>query len=144
MDSKKELRIAYSLAVILLIVGVLSYTAFSAKAPEEPVRIMFKSQAQDVLFQHKVHTTPTGYGAACYDCHHHPEDDETAIRACGDCHGKDEKIEPVLQTCTECHDADEFEDYEIVNRTDAFHGQCIGCHTEFEVEPTECEGCHMM
>jgi len=50
MDSKKELRIAYGLAVILLIVGVISYAAFSAKVPEEPIRLMFQTAAGKVLF----------------------------------------------------------------------------------------------
>jgi rRNA maturation endonuclease Nob1 len=34
----------------------------------------------------------------------------------------------------------------MLNRFDAFHLQCIGCHQEFEVNPLEeqCELCHVM
>ena len=55
MTSKKELKLAYALAIILLIVGVLSYAAFSEKVPEEPIRLMFKCVAGKVLFDHKIH-----------------------------------------------------------------------------------------
>ena len=40
-NASKELKLAYGIAIVLLIVGVLSYTAFSAKAPDEPLRIVF-------------------------------------------------------------------------------------------------------
>jgi Zn finger protein HypA/HybF involved in hydrogenase expression len=88
MTSKKELRLAYALAIILFVVGVLSYAiaAFSAKTPESPMRLMFKGVAGKVLFDHKTHTGDAGYGISCGQCHHHPEEDEAALRACGDCH----------------------------------------------------------
>ena len=145
MDSKKELRIAYGLAVILLIVGVISYAAFSAKVPEEPIRVMFKTSAGKVLFQHQLHTEASGYGVSCGDCHHHPEDDESAMRACGDCHDPSgDMTEAVMSTCTECHDADEIEDIEVIKKSDAAHEQCIGCHRDYEAGPLECSECHVM
>ena len=75
MSSKKELKLAYGMAIALFVVGAVSYayTAFSAKPPELPVRIMYPSAAGKVLFDHKTHTADTGYGFSCYDCHHHPE-----------------------------------------------------------------------
>lgn len=145
MDSNKELRIAYGLAVILLIVGVLSYAAFSEKVPEEPIRQMFQTSAGKVLFQHKLHTDTSGYGVSCYDCHHHPEDDEEALRACGDCHGPgNEYTEEILNSCTDCHDADELEDLEMTKKSDAMHSQCIDCHKDFDAGPLECAECHVM
>jgi cytochrome c553 len=146
MNLKKELRVAYILAAVLLIVGVASYAAFSARAPEkDPVRLMFQTDAGKVLFQHQLHTQPSGYGASCNDCHHHPKDDEAALRACGDCHGKDEKMtEATLETCIKCHEADEVKDTQMVKRADAFHTQCIECHKDFEKGPVECSACHIM
>jgi hypothetical protein len=145
MDSKKELRIAYSLAVILLIVGVLSYAAFSAKVPEEPIRMMFNTSAGKVLFHHSLHTQSSGFGVSCDDCHHHPEEDESAQRACGDCHGGDGQMtEAIVETCAECHDADEYEDLEMTKKSDAIHAQCIDCHKDFEAGPIECTQCHVM
>jgi len=147
MTSKNEIQTAYRLAIILFIVGVVCYTAVSAKVTEktvEPVRIMFKSDAGKVLFTHKVHTSDSGYGLACMDCHHHPEEDEIDTSACGDCHQSGDTAD--LKSCLECHEADEIEDTEMLKKADAFHGQCITCHQDFETEagPVECADCHVM
>nr|MBL0699426.1 cytochrome C [Desulfobacterales bacterium] len=56
MTSKKELLLALILTLVLLVVGVISYAAFPAKAPDQPVRLMFKGVAGKVLFTHKMHT----------------------------------------------------------------------------------------
>jgi len=146
MTPKRELQIAYCLTIILLIVGVLSYAAFPAKAPEQPVRLMFKCSAGKVLFDHKIHTSDSGYGFSCSDCHHHPEaeEDQEDLRACGDCHSLSEKVETVNnQTCMECHELEDIEDSEVIIQSEAFHSQCIGCHQESEAGPEECESCHM-
>ena len=39
MTPPKELKLAYSLAIVLLIVGVISYAASPAKTPDQPIRI---------------------------------------------------------------------------------------------------------
>ncbi len=143
MTAKKELQLAYGIAIVLLVVGILSYTAFSAKPPEEPVRIMFKVTAGKVLFTHKIHAAESGYGLACADCHHHPEDDDAALRACGDCHGpSEERTEP--NTCRECHGEGELDSEETLKRSDAFHQQCIDCHKENDAGPKECSECHVL
>lgn len=144
MTPKRELQIAYCLTIVLLVVGVLSYAAFPAKAPEQPVRLMFKSDAGKVLFDHKTHTSDSGYGFSCSDCHHHPEEDKEAYRACGDCHTSSAKGETINQTCTECHEPEDIEDSEVIKKSDAFHSQCIGCHRESEAGPQECASCHVM
>lgn len=143
MAPKKEPKLAYILAIVLLALGVLSYSAFSAKTPENPIRIMFKSAAGNVLFDHKTHLAASGYGLACTDCHHHPEE-EADLRACGDCHRHPEKEEKVPQSCLDCHELDEIEDTEMLKRADAFHMQCINCHKEIEAGPEECRSCHVM
>jgi len=73
MSSKKEQKTAYFIAVILLAIGIICFSAFPAKAPETPVRIMFKSLAGKVFFDHKTHVSEKGYALSCGDCHHHPE-----------------------------------------------------------------------
>ena len=60
MASKKHLQIAYSAAIILFVIGSFSYAAFSAKKPEQPVRIMYKGIAGKVLFDHKTHASGAG------------------------------------------------------------------------------------
>ncbi len=129
MFTKNELRLAYALAVCLLIVGAISYAAFIPEAPEQPLRLMFKVAAGNVLFDHKTHESVSGYGISCRDCHHELEEDD----------GEE------AQACGECHDPDEG-DEEVPKRGDAFHRQCTGCHEEFEAGPTEseCAKCHVI
>lgn len=143
MTSKKNLQIAYGLAIALFVVGVLSYAAFPAKPPEEPIRIMFKNIGGKVLFSHRIHTSDDGYGFACTDCHHHPED-ESELRACGDCHLGSDQGEGLAQSCTDCHEADELEGSEVMKRSESFHSQCMDCHKENEAGPLECSGCHLL
>jgi len=144
MFSKSELKLVIGLAICLLVVGIVSYTAFSAKAPEQPIRVMYWGAAGKVLFDHQTHSSETGYAVSCYDCHHHPPEDETALRACGDCHTQTEVPVAENETCLECHDAEDIEDSEIPLRSDAYHGQCVVCHQDFEAGPVECSGCHVM
>ena len=126
MTSKKELLLACKLAIILLILGVFSYAAFSASPPDQPVRLMFKCVAGKVLFDHKTHISESGYDLSCMDCHHNLEEGEKNPEACGECH------------------TPESEDEDVPKRSDAFHLQCIGCHQEYEAGPVECSMCHVM
>ncbi len=144
MFSKKELKVAYGVAVCLLVLGVISYAAFPLKAPEEPLRLMYTVAAGNVLFNHKIHTVEEGYGLSCFDCHHHPPDDESALMACGACHLPPAEGEEINQTCLDCHDESEIEDSEMITRADAFHLQCVNCHKDFEAGPTECTACHAL
>ena len=144
MTSKKELQLAYGLVIVLFVVGVLSYAAFSAKTPDQPVRLMFKSVAGKVLFDHKTHTDDSGYGISCQDCHHHPEEDETDFRACGECHSLPPEGETLAMSCADCHEPDEIEGTEMIKKGDAFHSQCIDCHKANEAGPEECASCHVM
>ena len=144
MTSNKELQLAYRLAIVLFIVGVLSFAAFPAKQPETPVRVMYKTKAGKVLFDHKTHASATGYGADCLDCHHHPGmEDETPMLACSACHGKaDPEIKAAV--CNECHDPDDYSLEDVMPSADAYHGQCITCHKDFEAGPEACASCHVI
>jgi len=149
MTSQKELKLAYSLAVIMLIVGVISYAAAPAQTPDKPMRIMYKTVAGKVLFDHKTHAIETGYGLACTDCHHHPEDpedEEEALKSCGVCHQVPPEGEKFPKSCLDCHEPDEIEDSEISTKADAFHNQCESCHKESGVGPEEnrCNWCHVL
>ena len=128
MFSKIELKLAYGLAICFLVVGVLSYAAFSAKTPDEPIRLMFDVVAGKVLFDHKTHYSDTGYGISCGDCHHTLSEDEYDD----------------AQSCSECHDPVEG-DEETPKRADAFHRQCGGCHEGYGAGPLEkdCNACHI-
>ena len=151
MTPKKELQVATWLAVILLVLGVIGYAAGPVKTPDEPVRIMFKVVAGNVLFDHNAHTSATGYGLDCFDCHHHPEepeDEADALVACGECHQLPKEGEMFPESCSECHAIEDIEDTEITKRSDAFHGQCEACHKDSGIGPEKdedrCQWCHFM
>ncbi len=127
MEVKNERILAYCLLVILFSVGVVCYAAFPEKKPDQPIRIMFKSTAGNVLFDHKVHTSESGYALECVDCHHDMEEGEEKATACGECHGPEAE-----------------EEDDPPKRSDAFHQQCIGCHEDDGTAPAKCEECHFM
>ena len=144
MTSDKELRVAVVVAVVFLVIGILCFAAFSKKAPEKPVRIMYKSVAGNVLFDHKTHFSESGYGLSCSDCHHHYEEDETGKFSCGKCHLRSDKDKTGSEVCADCHEPDEVETEGVMKITDALHSQCTGCHLENQAGPEkeECDKCH--
>ena len=130
MFTKKELKFAYVLAACLLVVGAVCYAAFPEKELDQPLRMMFKVVAGNVLFDHDTHTSEFGYAVSCGDCHHTLAEDEYAD----------------AQSCSECHELDEGDD-EVPKRADALHQQCGGCHEEFGSGPLvvdeDCNMCHV-
>lgn len=142
---KRELKLAYVLAFALLVVGVICYSV-PAKAPEQPLRVMFHSVAGRVFFDHQTHLGEGGYGISCQDCHHHPAGGSDT-RGCGVCHVlTPEGEESTPSACLDCHeaDADEIKESKMTKRADAFHAQCINCHKEYDAGPVECSGCHIL
>ena len=125
MKVKTERTIAYSLTGILLALGVICYTAFATKSPEEPVRIFFTSIGGSVLFDHKGHASDCGYAIPCADCHHELEEEKGTPSACG-----------------ECHHVDDAQD--APKKADALHKLCKDCHEEGGQGPVECSSCHML
>lgn len=121
MTAKGEQVFAFGLLVICLVIGVVCFAAFAPEKPEEPVRIMLKSTAGKILFDHRTHATDDGYGVACDTCHH--EQQEGTMSCSGeDCHGPES--DPTL--------------------SDAMHTRCKGCHEEVGAGPVECTACHVM
>ena len=148
MTSKKQLLFAYGLAIHLLFVGIICYAAFPTPTPDEPIRIMYQTNAGKVLFDHYTHTDVSGYGASCYDCHHHPAEDESALIGCGECHQATAMDVTEIESCLDCHDESDIAGSEVPTRADAFHGQCIECHEQFEKGPQggseNCSSCHVL
>jgi hypothetical protein len=147
MTPKRELQTAFSLIIILFVVGVISYAAFPAKPPDQPIRIMYDSVAGKALFDHKTHFSMSGYAIACTQCHHHPPDPENlqdAILKCDYCHQTLEKGQNWPKSCLDCHDKADLEDSKILKKSDAFHAQCVECHKEVGSGPTDCNSCHVL
>jgi hypothetical protein len=125
MNAENQKTIVYYLAGALLVVGVVCYAAFPDKQPDEPLRILLKNTAGNVIFDHQTHTSDEGYGLEdCTDCHHMWEDDGTMPQQCGECHYTD-MDDPLM-------------------RKDAFHNLCTGCHEEDGTAPVECADCHAL
>ncbi len=121
MTSKNAQTLALALAAVLLVVGVVCYAALPAKTPEEPVRLMLKTTAGSILFDHKTHAAEDGYELACDDCHHEEQEDSQSCSG-EDCHGPDSDPK----------------------RGDALHTNCKGCHEDGDAGPVECSACHVM
>jgi hypothetical protein len=143
MTPQKEFKLSLGLAVVLLLIGVVSYAAFPVKAPaNEPLRQLFCSgggcAAGQVLFDHAKHTKD----ASCSDCHHHPVEDETDIRPCGDCHQKENPV-VVQQICLECHEPGEAHHPEEAAEAGDEATKCAECHMpEGDEAPEFCMECH--
>ncbi len=152
MNPEKELRLAYGMAIILFVVGVFCFAAFSAKPPSDsPLRIMHQTGAGKVLFSHTLHAED--YGASCGDCHHHAPDAKKVPKSCGACHDLP-KDGSAPKACGKCHNPDSdygdlpdvYETGGVMNNADAFHNQCGGCHEENGAGPEKasCSACHVM
>jgi hypothetical protein len=148
MTSKKHRLITYGVAVHLLLIAIVCYAAFPVKKPEQPIRLMYQTNAGKVLFDHKTHSSANGYGLDCFDCHHHPPDDEQALVACSQCHLPNPEEGVVPENCLNCHDASDVQDSEYPKQSDAFHQQCQRCHEQFGAGPGEgpanCSKCHVL
>ncbi|MBW2030935.1 MAG: cytochrome c3 family protein [Deltaproteobacteria bacterium] len=125
MNLKKERMIAYGVVCILFLVGLVCYAALPVEQPKDPIRIVFKSNAGNVLFDMKTHNSPEDYGFECIDCHHELEDPDERPTACG-----------------ECHKIDKEESEGEINREAAFHDQCKLCHEDSGTGPLDCFECH--
>jgi hypothetical protein len=148
MTSKKHRLIVYGVAVHLLIIAVVCYAAFPVPAPKTPLRLMYETNAGKVLFDHQTHASVNGHALDCFDCHHHPPDDDAALVACSQCHLPDPKQGVVPESCLNCHYASDIQDAEYPKKADAFHQQCIGCHEQYGAGPgsgpENCSKCHVL
>lgn len=148
MTSEKHRMIMYGVTIVLLAIAIASYAAFPVKAPEEPIRLMYYTNAGKVLFDHQTHASAGGYGLACLDCHHLHADEEIEPVSCAMCHPPRPKGLEIADSCLDCHNMDEIEDPLILKRSDALHEQCMTCHEQYgrgpSFGPDNCAKCHVM
>jgi len=124
MDYKKKRKLAYIMAGILFFISIVCLAALRCETEANPLRILFSNQAGNVFFSHAKHFSKKDYGIECVECHHDWDEGDALPVSCSDCHtGEDE---------------------DILNKTDALHAQCIGCHEDAEKGPVRCNSCHMM
>ncbi len=114
-----------ALVLILSVTAAVGYVAPSP-APGTPVRILLENKAGKVIFDHKIHAE--NYGLDCATCHHQRSLlSPTEIIRCSDCHN------------------DNTAGDKMPGRTDAFHGQCMGCHEQMSGPwgKDACNQCHL-
>ena len=140
--------IVYGVVILLFLVAVVCYAAFPVPTPEVPIRLIYQTNAGKVIFDHQTHSSEFGYGLDCFDCHHHPPDDDSALVACTQCHLSAPEEGKMPQSCLDCHDEDEIADTEIPNLADAMHEQCMTCHDQYGAGPGQgpenCSKCHVI
>ena len=143
----------------LLAVSLYGYATPPIR-PEVPPRVLFDNSGGRVFLDHATHAQ--GYGYECEDCHHDGAQGDSYL-PCGECHPKNfdvmfvkahQKAFPDKEYCSRCHDEepadglpkDELPDVDMMpTRSDAFHGQCMGCHEAEGVGPQgedSCITCH--
>ena len=83
---------------------------------------------QDVHYEHHVLLEDDPENYSCDTCHQLAEG-ETVPYACGDCHDPAD-VEGQAKIMT------------YQKGVDAMHGQCIGCHQDYDAGPMECGECH--
>jgi len=79
---------------------------------------------EDVNFSHKLHAEMSLMSGGCATCHHYNPPGE--IVKCSTCHKSESKRT----------------DLSVPTLKAAYHRQCMGCHTTWEEEKTECKSCH--
>ena len=113
-----------------------------AKGPKHP-----KKPTKLVEFTHKKHAED--YKIGCGDCHHDKEGKPLASLKMGD----------DVQKCSECHNKfkkDKKNKKDIMVHENALHGNCVGCHKDFNKKknpadkkgmkgpaPASCGKCHV-
>ncbi len=83
-----------------------------------------------VMFPHEYHMGEFD----CLDCHHDMQDGKNVL----DEYDLVEENPDIL--CGACHNPDE-----KIDRREAFHYQCTGCHNNYKAKaPTMCGECHIL
>ncbi len=137
MSDKNELILAIFVAVVTLVVGIISYAAYSPPKHETPVRIIYETPGKNVLFDHYTHAQLL----ECTDCHHKiagAKPDE--IRSCTECHTKETKFVPAISQ----NGGKGLFNHE--DHSDAYGLECTDCHHTYTEDdpagPQPCSACH--
>ena len=119
-------KIVLAIACVFFVSGVYAYDVVLEFSGEE--------NRGPVLFDHELHMIDFD----CLDCHHVMENGENIL----DYADLEEGNPDIL--CASCHN-----DQSKIDKTQAFHYQCMGCHNNYSLtsEPTGpvlCGGCHIL
>ena len=125
------------LTITVAFLGLFVVSPLSAQPDKivfDPLKTFGKSKRPGVTLPHNRHVEA---GLSCKDCHHVYEDGKNVL--------DESKLEEGNQgiRCSACH-GPKFR----IDLEQAFHDQCIGCHTRFQKEkkktgPRFCGQCHV-
>ncbi len=122
------------MVAVLIILASSSLRAQPDKIVLDHSKVMGKKTRPVVAFPHNRHAEA---GVSCKDCHHIYENGKNVL--------DESKLEEGNQgiRCSTCHGSKV-----RLNLEEAFHNQCIGCHTKYPKEnkkklPRYCGECHV-
>ena len=114
------------LSILLVSIFFFIALAYPTDIPETITLDILSKRYGPVEFSHSYHAEMTG---DCVTCHHHSKQGTTP--ACGECH------EPII-----IYHYSSAQRETGIGLKGAYHGQCLGCHTEMESGPVGCTDCH--
>ena len=154
MTPKRELQIAYSLIIVFLFVGAISFAAFPAKTPDEPVRLMYKTVAGKVLFdqqnpfmriQGTASPVPGLSPSIILKNPKKVEDSACSVRRVSSKFLK--KVKTFPDSCLDCHEAEDLEDSGMSqkNPMHSIHSVKVAIRKLKSVrKKRRCSWCHVM
>ncbi len=117
----------YPIVLLTVLLALLAAAGYNLPPSEgaTPIRVLLDNKGGKIVFEHKAHAE--GYGLECSSCHHA------------------ENLDKGISPCGECHNAETAE-FGLLNRMEAFHQSCMGCHEEVGSGPygkDQCNQCHL-
>lgn len=137
MSDKKERKVAYVIALVCLVVGIVCYAALPDRSQEEPVRVYYECTGENVMFDHQIHNRD--YKLECLDCHHKiAQGEDSSHPSCSSCHTAESSLIPALGEGG-LFDHDTHSQYYGLSCTDCHHMY----NPESGTSPQKCNACHM-
>lgn len=136
--NKRSLPLAV-LGCILAVAGLAGYFPPVATEAESaaPARLLMENPGGRIVFTHKAHSTPGGYGGdiACADCHHDlritPGAASGSDSASGPASGN-VTAQPKVMACAACHGTADNPDFIVAHqeryRAEGGEASCASCH----------------
>lgn len=130
---KSNKKVGLILLPVFLILACMIYVS-GLYAYSEDIEFGGEKTRGSVAFPHELHMGSFD----CLDCHHDMKDGENVLDE-----ADLEEDNPDIM-CASCHNADS-----KIERREAFHYQCMGCHNKFRLTqeatgPTLCGECHIL
>jgi hypothetical protein len=143
LHNRKAVNFIFFAATIAVLAGIIVFIVL-ARTGNSAQELKQRSEVQ---FSHANHSSGD---FECIDCHHdfnengenviddsilfdvEPDEDMVLNQPSAESADEENGVK-----CSSCHNTSS-----SINRMDAFHGQCIGCHEAQKIRPVFCGECH--